>query len=133
MVEPTGEQHSKDGAASVLNAPAPLKNGRQSQRFKVSWPSRVLLPGKRILSARTKDVSIGGVGFELDEGISVDTDINIELSPWMNGRQYTIRAKGVVTYNMLLAGGAGFSHGIKFTFVPPEQLADLKSILKSLA
>ena len=107
-------------------------NERRSQRFNVGWPSRVLLPGRKILPARTKDISEGGVGFELDEGVSVGTDINIELTPWVGGQQYTIRAKGVVTYSMLMGGDAGFNHGIKFTFVPPDQLKQLKKILKSL-
>lgn len=124
-----GDEQRQDQAAP----PAEDKRSeRKSQRFKVGWPSRVLLPGKRIVAARTKDISVGGVGFELDEGVPVGTNVNIELTPWVNGQQYVIRAKGSITYSMLKGGDAGFSHGIKFTFVPPEQMDQLKKILKTL-
>ena len=105
---------------------------RKSPRFKVDWPSRALLPGKRIIAIRTKDVSLGGVGFESGESMAVGSEVNIELTPWVGGREYVIRAKCVITYNMLLADNAGFSHGVRFTYVPPEQLDNLKMVLKSL-
>lgn len=105
---------------------------RKSPRFKVDWPSRALLPGKRIIAIRTKDVSVGGVGFESGESMAVGSEVNIELTPWVGGREYVIRAKCVITYNMLLAANAGFSHGVRFTYVPPEQLDNLKMVLKSL-
>ena len=134
------DQQGQEQEEQKADVPAPeedkkqddKKNERQSQRFKVGWPSRVLLPGKRIVSARTKDVSIGGVGFELDEEVAIGTSVNIELSPWVNGQRYVIRAKGAITYNMLKGGDAGFSHGLKFTFIPPDQMEQLKDILKSL-
>lgn len=105
---------------------------RRSERFVVSWPSRILLPDGRILAARTKDVSEGGVGFELDEALPVGTQISMELSPWVAGKQQVIRAKCAVTYNMILAGNSGFSHGVKFTAIPNEYAETLKSVLKSL-
>lgn len=105
---------------------------RQSKRFKVNWSSRVLLPDRRIIAARTRDVSIGGAGFELDEGVAVGTEVSMELTPWSGGKQYTIRAKCVITYSMILSGNLGFSHGVRFAMVPPEQLAQLKKILSAL-
>lgn len=105
---------------------------RKSPRFKVNWPSRALLSGKRIIAIRTKDVSIGGVGFESAESMVVGSEVSVELTPWVGGREYVIRAKCIITYNMLLAANAGFSHGVRFTYVPPEQLEDLKMVLKSL-
>jgi len=105
---------------------------RSNPRFKVNWSSRALMADKRIISVRTKDVSLGGVGFECGESLPVDSSVNLELTPWVGGKKYVIRAKCLVTYNMLLAGNAGFSHGVRFTFVPPEQLEDLKIVLKSL-
>jgi hypothetical protein len=110
----------------------PPAQQRKSPRFKVDWPSRALLPGKRIIAIRTKDVSIGGVGFQSGESLSVGLEVNVELTPWVGGREYVIRAKCIVTYNMLLAANAGFSHGVRFTYVSPEQLEDLKVVLKSL-
>ncbi len=105
---------------------------RKSKRYKVSWASRVLLPDKRIIPARTKDVSDGGVGFELDEGVSVGTEVSMELSPWARGQQYVIRAKCIVTYSMLMSGNNGFSHGVRFSLIPPDQLETLKKVLKAL-
>jgi hypothetical protein len=105
---------------------------RKSQRFKVKWPSRVLLPDRRIIAAKTRDVSSGGVGFELDESLPVGSELSIEISPWSAGKQYVIRAKCVVTYSMILSGNAGFSHGVRFSFIPPDQLAQLKQVLKAL-
>jgi hypothetical protein len=112
-----------------LNAKA---SQRKSQRFKVSWASRVLMPDRRIIAARTKDVSAGGVGFELSEQLPVGSDISMELSPWVGGKQYSIRAKCVVTYSMILAGSVGFSHGVRFSMIPDDQLASLKKVIKSL-
>ncbi|MFT5420129.1 MAG: c-di-GMP-binding flagellar brake protein YcgR [Candidatus Endobugula sp.] len=105
---------------------------RKSLRVKVNWSSRVLTPDRRILAARTKDVSEGGLGFELQEGLAVGAECNIELTPWSKGKQYLIRAKCIVTYSMLMASNAGFSHGVRFSFVPPDQLADLKKIIKEI-
>ncbi len=105
---------------------------RKAQRFKVNWASRVLLPDKRILAARTRDVSVGGVGFDLDEGVPVGGEVSIELAPWLKGRQLIIRAKCVITYSMILAGNAGFSHGVRFSNIPEEHLKTLKMVIKSL-
>ncbi|MFT7388236.1 MAG: hypothetical protein ACI8VC_001481 [Candidatus Endobugula sp.] len=105
---------------------------RRNPRFKVNWSSRALMADKRIIAVRTKDVSVGGVGFECGESLPVGSNVSIELTPWVGGKKYAIRAKCLVTYNMLLAGNAGFSHGVRFTFVPPKQLEELKIILKSL-
>lgn len=90
------------------------------------------MPDKRIIAIRTRDVSVGGVGFDCGESLSVGSAVNIELTPWVGGKKYVIRAKCIVTYNMLLAGNAGFSHGVRFTFIPPEQMENLKMVLKSL-
>jgi c-di-GMP-binding flagellar brake protein YcgR len=105
---------------------------RKSPRIKVNWSSRVLMPDRRIVAARTKDVSEGGLGFELEESLVVGAEVNIELTPWSKGKQYLIRAKCVVTYSMLMAGNAGFSYGVKFSFVPPDQLTQLKQIIKEI-
>lgn len=105
---------------------------RKSKRYTVSWSSRLLFASKRIVPARTRDVSSGGVGFEYIKQIPVGTEINIEFSPMIKGRQYIIRAKGVVTYNMILSGDSGFSHGLKFTHIPREQFDKLAEILQLL-
>jgi hypothetical protein len=117
---------------------APEKGGSSAQqrvnpRFKVNWPARALLPDKRILGIRVRDVSVGGVGFECAESVPMGSGVNIELTPWVGGKKLVIRVKCVVTYHMLLAGNAGFSHGVRFTDVQPKQLEDLKMVLKSLA
>lgn len=106
---------------------------RRDPRFKVNWPSRALLPDKRILGIRVRDVSVGGVGFDCAESLPIGSNVNIELTPWFGGKKCVIRVKCVVTYNMLLAGNAGFSHGVRFTDVQPGQLDDLEMVLKSLA
>ncbi len=105
---------------------------RKSQRYRVSWASRVLTADRRILAARTKDVSVGGVGFELDEQLSVGAEISIELSPWVGSKQYLIRAKCIVTYSMILAGSVGFSHGVRFSPISDQYLSELKSVIKSI-
>ena len=105
---------------------------RKSRRFKVSWPSRVLMPDRSIVAARVKDVSDGGVGFEFAEQLPIGSEVSIELSPWHKGRQYTIRAKCSVVYSMLLAQSVGFSYGAKFFMIPDDQLAQLKLIMKGL-
>ncbi len=104
---------------------------RKSKRFKVSWSSRLLFPDKRIVAARVRDVSSGGVGFEYQDQIPVGKDVNIEFSPCVKGKQYLIRAKGVVTFSMIMAGSAGFTHGLKFTLIPREQFEQLTEILKA--
>ncbi|ODS24670.1 hypothetical protein AB835_01990 [Candidatus Endobugula sertula] len=108
------------------------KNDRKSKRYRVGWASRVMLPDRRIVAARTKDVSEGGIAFELDEAIPLGAHVNIELNPWHEGVQYAIRAKVVITYNMIMSGDSGFSHGLKFTFIPSEQLQQLKKFFKSM-
>lgn len=136
----TEEQKSTSEASSDTKPEAEKKTDgvktsaqqRKNPRFKVNWPSRALLPGKRIVAIRTKDIAVGGVGFESGESISVGAEVNVELTPWVGGREYVIRAKCVITYTMLLAGNAGFSYGARFTYVPPEQLENLKMVLKSL-
>ena len=105
---------------------------RKNKRHRVSWATRLLFPNKQIVPARTKDVSAGGVGFEYEQKLAVGQEVSIELSPWMSGKQYTIRAKGVVTYNMIMSGNNGFSHGLKFTMIPKKQFEQLAEILKSL-
>ncbi|MEO0444297.1 MAG: PilZ domain-containing protein [Pseudomonadota bacterium] len=105
---------------------------RKSKRFKVNWLSRVLLPDKKIVRVRTRDVSVGGVGFEYEQQLTKATEVNIEMSPIVKGKQYTIRAKGVVIYNMILSGNSGFSHGLKFTLIPKQHFEQLSSILKQL-
>jgi hypothetical protein len=105
---------------------------RKSARYKVSWATRLLLSDKRIVAARTRDVSAGGVGFEYSEQLPIGAELNIELSPWLKGKQYVIRSKGVITYNMVLSGNSGFSHGLKFTMIPREQFEQLSEILKML-
>jgi hypothetical protein len=124
-VAPEGESVAPEGGKSSAQQ-------RRSPRFKVNWSSRALMSDKRIVAIRTRDVSVGGIGFECGESLPVGSDVNVELTPWMGGKKYVIRAKCIVTYNMLLAGNAGFSHGVRFTYVPPEQLEDLKMVLKSL-
>ena len=108
----------------------PVEQRRNSKRFKVSWATRLLLPDKRIVAARTRDVSSGGIGFEYGDQLPIGTELNVELSPWSSGKQYIIRAKGVVTYTMILSGSSGFSHGFKFTMIPREQFEQLAEILK---
>jgi hypothetical protein len=105
---------------------------RQSQRYKVSWPSRLLFADKRIVAIRTHDVSSGGIGFEYGQQLPVGQEVSVEVSPWIRGKQYAIRAKGVVTYNMILSGNSGFSHGLKFTQIPLDQFEQLTEILASL-
>lgn len=105
---------------------------RRSQRFKVSWPSRVLMPNQEIVAARTKDVSAGGVGFELIEQLPLGAEISIELSPWHNGQQHIIRARCTIMYSMLLAKSAGFSHGAKFSVISADQMSRLKVLMKGL-
>jgi hypothetical protein len=126
------EEIKTENLVSGETGAKPSAQQRKSPRFKVNWPSRALLPGKRIIAIRTKDVSIGGVGFESGESMVIGSEMNIELTPWVGGREYVIRAKCIITYNMLLAANAGFSHGVRFTFVPPDQLENLKMVLKSL-
>lgn len=103
---------------------------RKSKRYTVSWPSRILLPGKRIISVRVKDVSSGGVGFEVVEKLPTGLEISIEMTPWVRGTEYNIRAKGVITYGMIKGGSAGFSHGLKFTLIPKDQFDVLAGLLK---
>ena len=105
---------------------------RKSKRYKVSWPTRILFPSKKIMPARTKDVSSGGVGFEYKDKLPVGQELSLEFSPWLNGKQYVIRAKGVVTYTMIMSGSNGFSHGFKFTMIPKEQFEALSEILRFL-
>ncbi|MGH1486370.1 MAG: PilZ domain-containing protein [Cellvibrionaceae bacterium] len=104
---------------------------RKSKRYKVSWATRLLFADKTIVAARTRDVSSGGVGFEYDQQIPIGEEVNIEFSPMIQGKQYIIRAKGVVTYNMILSGSSGFSHGLKFTLIPRDQFDQLAEVLKS--
>lgn len=104
---------------------------RQSKRYKVNWSARLLLPDRRIESARVRDVSSGGVGFEYPDQLRDGTEVSIEFSPMIQGKKYLIRAKGVVMFSMILSGTSGFSHGLKFSLVPREQYAQLTEILKS--
>lgn len=104
---------------------------RESKRYKVNWSSRLLFPDRRIVSARVRDVSAGGVGFEYESQIPNGTEVNVEFSPMIAGKKYLIRAKGMVMFSMILSGSSGFSHGLKFTMVPREQFAQLAEILKS--
>ena len=104
---------------------------RKSKRYTVSWSTRLLFADKRIVPARTRDISSGGIGFEYEEQIPVGTEVNIEVSPMIKGKQYVIRAKGVITYNMIMSGNSGFSHGLKFTLVPKEQFEQLSQILQA--
>jgi c-di-GMP-binding flagellar brake protein YcgR len=103
---------------------------RKHKRYIVSWATRILFADKRIAHARTRDVSAGGVGFEFEEQIPNGTEINIEITPLVKGNQYQIRAKGVITYNMIMAGNSGFTHGLKFTFIPRDHFEELTQILK---
>lgn len=105
---------------------------RKNKRYKVNWGSRLLLPGKRIVASRVRDVSSGGVCFEYDQQLPVGQEVNIEMNPMIKGKPYSIRAKGVVTFNMILSGNNGFSHGLKFTFVPKEQFEHLAEIISGL-
>lgn len=105
---------------------------RKSQRYKICWSSRVLMPDHKIVAARARDVSVGGVGFESAEPLAMGAEISIELSPWHKGQQHVIRAKCIIVYSMLLAQSAGFSHGAKFSMIPADQLARLKSIMRGL-
>ena len=105
---------------------------RKSQRFKVNWASRLMLPNKKIVRVRTRDISSGGIGFEYEYQLAAGTEVNIEMTPMIKGKQYNIRAKGVVTYNMILSGTSGFSHGLKFTLVPKEHFEQLSEILKDM-
>jgi len=104
---------------------------RQSKRYSVNWPSRLLFPDKRIVSSRVKDVSSGGVGFEYASQIPNGAEVSVEFSPMIGGKKYLIRAKGVVMFSMLLGGGSGFSHGLKFSLISRDQFAQLTEILKS--
>lgn len=105
---------------------------RKSKRFNVSWASRILLADKRIVAARTKDVSDGGLGIELIDNIPVGTEVSIEFSPWVGGKQFLIRAKCMVTYSMIMSGSSGFSCGMRFLALPPVHSASLKQVLKLL-
>ena len=77
-------------------------------------------------------MSSGGVGFEYDKQLAVGQELNIEFNPWLEGKEYTIRAKGVVTFNMVMKGSTGFSHGLKFPFIPRDQFDRLAEVLKAL-
>lgn len=106
---------------------------RKSERYRVNWPSRILLPNKAIVAVRTRDVSAGGIGFEMAQRLPDGTEVSIELSPCAGGKQYVLRAKCQIMYSMLLANGEGFSHGAKFSMIADDQLQTLKGILKRLS
>lgn len=103
---------------------------RKSRRYRVSWPTRLLLKSKKILSVKTRDVSSGGVSFESEHRFFAGDPLGIELSPWVSGKKYVIRASGLVTFNMILSDGDGFSHGFKFTSISKAHYDELVEILK---
>ncbi|MBX2807408.1 MAG: PilZ domain-containing protein [Cellvibrionaceae bacterium] len=105
---------------------------RKSKRYRVSWASRILLPNKRIVAAKVKDVSMGGVGFEVDEPLTKGMSVSVELRPWSQGKRYVVRAKGVITYSMIRSASVGFGCGFKFTSIARDQFDDLTAILKRL-
>lgn len=109
------------------------KEERKAVRYRVNWSARIMLPDRRIVPARTRDVSEGGFGFVMDEQVQVGTNVNIEATPWIDGQQLVIRAKGEITYSMLMSAGSGFSLGLKFTLVPPEHKKALNKALKQLS
>ena len=111
---------------------AKQQHRRKNKRYNVHWSARVLISGRGISVARVKDVSLGGVGFVFSDSLSQGQELSIEMSPWASGKNHTIRAKGVITYNMMKGGDAGFIHGMKFTYIPKEQFEVLAGILKDL-
>lgn len=105
---------------------------RKSKRYKVNWQVRLLFANRKIFTARARDVSLGGVGFDFEHQIPVGKEVSLELGPWLNGKQVFIRAKGAISYSMILGNNAGFSFGVKFTMIPRDQFEILCDILKTL-
>lgn len=108
-------------------------NRRKHKRYKVSWPCRLLLPSKVIVSARVKDISQGGVGIEVLQKLPDGQQVSFETRPMFLGKQYLVRAKGEVTFAMILGGTNGFSQGLRFTMIPDEHKKQLDALLKDLS
>jgi hypothetical protein len=104
---------------------------RQNKRYNVNWSSRLLFADKRIVSARVRDVSSGGVGFEYAIQIPNGTEVSVEFSPMVVGKKYLVRAKGLIMFSVIMSGNLGFSHGLKFTLISRDQFAQLAEILES--
>lgn len=108
-------------------------NRRKHKRHKVNWPCRLLFPNKTIVNARVKDISEGGVGLEVLQKIPDGQQLSFEMRPMVLGKQYLIRAKGEVTFAMILGGSNGFSQGLRFTMIPEVHQKELAALIKALA
>lgn len=108
------------------------KQKRQAVRYKVSCPARLMLPGSDIIRVRGRDISSGGAGFAFEQQLPIKQAVSLELNPWCGGRNYLIRAQGVITYNQVYSAEVGFCHGIKFTNVPDQYQKNLDELLKRL-
>jgi hypothetical protein len=109
------------------------KQKRQAVRYKVNCAARLMLPGSDIVRVRGRDISDGGAGFAFEQQIPVKQAVSLEINPWCSGRNYLIRAQGVITYNQVFSAEVGFCHGIKFTNLPDQYKKTLDELLQKLA
>ena len=106
---------------------------RKHTRYNVNWPCRLLLADKTMLSARVKNISMGGVGIEVAQMIPVGGHVSIEIRPMVQGKSYLVRAKGEVTFSMIMGGDGGYSKGLRLTLVPDEHKKTLAAMIANLA
>lgn len=93
-------------------------------------PGQLLLPTREVLSVRTLDLSLGGIGLVAPSNLPRDAMCEVKFrSPIVSDRLETLLARGRVAYSVLSGKENGFLVGLQFVDVAPGVLALLRRFL----
>jgi hypothetical protein len=116
--------------------PAGGEHSRAHQRFDFAVAADVRL-GEEVLGARTRNLSEGGAGLEVNAPLERGTEVWISLFLLVDeieeeGREpFTVQA--TVMWRADLLPGKTWSVGVKFHDLPPDEAGELRAFLGKLA
>lgn len=117
-------------APAPIESPAPPDAGlpqvgldsRREQRFKVSWPARVQLPGGRVIDLRLRDLSENGVGLFTEVNIPPSTVLNFAMGvPDLNDPGRVTPVSGTIRTSYVVVQGRDMYCGGTWVSLPSDQ------------
>ena len=106
---------------------------RKYTRYNVSWRGRALLVDRTLHNAKVIDVSVGGIGIELDRLLKVGTLVSVEFFAEARGMSRKIRAKTRVSFNTVLSDNRGAKLGLQFLEISSTDMHDLRNVIQRMS
>lgn len=99
-----------------------LQERRRAERVSVDIPVTARVSELGILEARVSDLSVGGLALQCERSLQIDREVSLMFS--LPGTNSVVRVNGKV-----VNGNATGRAGVRFSFVPEEDLSLLESWL----